>query len=151
MKKIKFVRYGGLSPVNHKKIYKEDHFHSPPKKKGIYAFIFPYIEHFLWVWKTDDHKKYSKRNRREFEYTGEIWTHFVNEATIIGCILEIKKDWVKIHTDDLGKCLDLVKKSDRRQLNKDDGLVELPRKINDPYKGLMSMSKDHLEVFIERV
>lgn len=46
---MNFVRFGGLSPV------KQDHyttgddktFHNPPRKKGNYAFPYPYIELFL--------------------------------------------------------------------------------------------------------
>lgn len=60
--KIKFVRFGDLSPIQHKKYVKnkphnksknyEDWdahlgFHSPPCRKGTYAFVYPYIERFL--------------------------------------------------------------------------------------------------------
>lgn len=49
-KKMTFVRYGGLSKVKYKK-RSDDFFHSPPKKKGIFAFVWPYIDDFLWAWK----------------------------------------------------------------------------------------------------
>lgn len=60
--KIKFVRYGDLSSIKHKKYVKnkinnkvkdyeewdgEIGFHSPPCKRGIYAFVYPYVEKFL--------------------------------------------------------------------------------------------------------
>lgn len=59
---ILFARYGTLSPVKHKKYFKNNlnnkqpdyefwdkdlGFHSPPCKKGVYAFVYPYIEKFL--------------------------------------------------------------------------------------------------------
>lgn len=47
-KNIKFARVGGLSPVKQKGYNKgEETFHSPPCKKGIYAFVHPYYEPFL--------------------------------------------------------------------------------------------------------
>jgi hypothetical protein len=48
MEKIVFVRFGGLSPVlqdQYKTVDKT--FHNPPRKKGIYAFPWPYVEKFL--------------------------------------------------------------------------------------------------------
>jgi hypothetical protein len=158
MKQIKFVRFGGLSPVNHKKFYKQDSFHSPPCKKGIYAFIFPYIEDFLWAWKvpgdgtTYTFSKYRKENRREFTYEGKLWVHWLDEARKLGLGLEYKKDWVKIHTSSLLELLKLIKQEDRVQL-KEKYNIGTHENIHDPYKrGLGGfMSKDHLEVFIERI
>ena len=159
MKKVEFVRFGGLSPVNHKEFYKQDSFHSPPKKKGIYAFIFPYIEDFLWAWKVkgndewkSNKKKYHKNNRRQFTHNGEIWCHFIDEARTLGCALDYKKEWVKVHTRDLKDLLKKIKQIDRIQL-KDEYSIGTHENIHDPYKrGLGGfMSKDHLEIFIERV
>jgi len=158
MKQIKFVRFGGLSPVNHKEFYKQDSFHSPPCKKGIYAFIFPYIEDFLWAWKvpgdgtTCTYNKYHKENRKEFTYKGELWVHWINEARKLGLGLEYKKDWVKIHTSNLLELFKLIKQEDRVQL-KEKYNIGAHENIHDPYKrGLGGfMSKDHLEVFIERI
>jgi hypothetical protein len=50
-KKLTFVTYGGLS-LTKQKGYKggreeDSTFHQPPSKKGIYAFVWPYIEKFL--------------------------------------------------------------------------------------------------------
>lgn len=48
--KILFMRFGGLSPVlqrGYKKTKNSPTFHSPPAAKGIYAFVWPYIEPFL--------------------------------------------------------------------------------------------------------
>jgi hypothetical protein len=49
MKKLKFVRYGGLSPVKQDQYTTGDDktFHNPPRRKGIYAFPYPYVEKFL--------------------------------------------------------------------------------------------------------
>jgi len=49
-KKIKFVRFGGLSSVKQKHYISDNSekgFHNPPRKKGIYAFPQNYIEKFL--------------------------------------------------------------------------------------------------------
>lgn len=43
---LRFVRYGGLSPVKQLS-YGKYTFHSPPARRGIYAFPWPYIERFL--------------------------------------------------------------------------------------------------------
>lgn len=43
---LKFVRYGNLNPVKQLG-YGKGTFHSPPAKKGIFAFPWPYIERFL--------------------------------------------------------------------------------------------------------
>ncbi len=160
MKKVKFIRFGGLSPVNHKKFYKMDTYHSPPKRKGIYCFIHPYIETFLIAWKVkhnDDYEKsfhkWYKREKRVFEYTGNIWVHYINEARQCGCVQEIKKEWVKIHTSDLKDVLAKVMHTDRVSLKHDLMMGDVGPDVIDPYKrGLNGwMSKDHLEVFIERI
>lgn len=44
---VTFIRFGGLSPINQKKSYKTDTFHSAPCKKGFYAFVSFLIEPFL--------------------------------------------------------------------------------------------------------
>lgn len=153
-KPMTFLRFGGLSKVNYKSIFGKETFHSPPAKKGIYAFIWPYMESFLWVWKLK-HKdgeseadwkkrknKYMKDNTKKFQYRGLLWCHFT-EYILDGIR---KGSWVQVHTDDLQKLLNKVKHDDRKALGSGVG-------IKDPYKtGLGgSMSKDHLEVFIEKV
>lgn len=49
MEKISFVRFGGLSPVAQDQYTagKNKTFHNPPRRKGLYAFPWPYIERFL--------------------------------------------------------------------------------------------------------
>ncbi len=55
MSKMQFVRFGGLSPVKqtHYDTSKDKPFHNPPRKHGLYAFPYPYIEKFL-LGATDD-------------------------------------------------------------------------------------------------
>jgi hypothetical protein len=46
--KIKFIRFGGLSPVIQEGYStKMKDFHSPPARRGFYSFVYPYIEPFL--------------------------------------------------------------------------------------------------------
>ena len=47
-KSLQFVTYGGLS-LNKQRGYdsRMDSFHKPPSKKGIYSFVWPYVEKFL--------------------------------------------------------------------------------------------------------
>ena len=148
-KKIKFVRYGGLSSVNHKKFYKTDTFHSPPAKKGIYAFIFPYIEDFLWMWKTKDDLtdlKFIRKNRKTFTYNGTLWVHWIKEAIKQGYGIEYSKEWVKIHSNNLIELFKIVQQNDRLYLKSKHIII-------DPYKNNIGgcISKDHLEIFIEKV
>jgi len=45
---MKFVRFGGLSPVYQEQYKTTDKsFHNPPRKKGCYAFVHGYIDLFL--------------------------------------------------------------------------------------------------------
>lgn len=49
-KKIKFARFGGLSPVKQKGYTtdpEERGFHTPPARNGFYAFIWPHYDFFL--------------------------------------------------------------------------------------------------------
>lgn len=47
-KKVRFARVGGLSSVKQKGYSPEmKSYHSPPARKGIYAFIYPYMDWFL--------------------------------------------------------------------------------------------------------
>jgi len=171
---IEFVRFGGLSQVNHKKFrkIKNGEYHTPPKNKGIYAFIYPYIENFLWAWKLDAskvlkhrtnenlslkeceriHTKFFKseyrRLRKKFKYNGYIWTHFIDIARKYDLGEEYIESWVKVHTNDMK----FILKKDRHETVK-YGVEVNPNLIINPYKrGLGGFfSKDHLEVFIEKV
>lgn len=175
---IEFVRFGGLSKVNHKKarrLKKDESYHVAPVNKGIYAFIFPYIEGFLWTWKIDTsklvkemdaddlslaerevkHKKFFKseyrRLRKKFKYKGYIWTHFTDLARKYRIGVDYSGEWVKVHTNDLPF---LLKKDKHETMRYHDGDIMLKSvSMVDPYKrGLGGYySRDHLEVFIEKV
>jgi len=57
-KDIQFVRYGGLSSVKQKGYdVNMPTFHSPPLRKGVYAFVWPYIEHYLLGKDTFDQRR----------------------------------------------------------------------------------------------
>jgi len=165
---IKFVRFGDLSKTNYKGFYGSEGQHSPPVKKGIYAFIWPYIEDFLWAWKikslhkfdgtekeyNKEFKKEYKKMRKVFTYSGEIWTHFIDEAMKEGLGLRYKDNWVKIHTDDLEYLFRKYKHQDiKYMMGQLDIFGSKVKPIADPYKrGLGgSMVKDYLEVFIEKI
>lgn len=163
--KLTFIRFGGLSSVNQKG-YKSSmpSFHSPPMRRGIYAMVVGSIEMFLvggnfnpnnskkkkdkkgnvlytnpgegkifedgkWITLKE---KYPPKPLRElkppkkFEYDGEIWSHLNiprNE------IIKEKGSW-KLST------MEAFKKAYKKEL----GVVKRQR-----------YSKDHLEVFIEKV
>lgn len=55
MSKMQFVRFGGLSPIKqtHYDTSKDKPFHNPPRKHGLYAFPYPYVEKYL-LGATDD-------------------------------------------------------------------------------------------------
>ena len=61
---MKFVRFGGLSPVKqtHYDTSDKKGFHNPPRKRGIYAFPYPYIEKFL-LGATDDPSNISHKTQ----------------------------------------------------------------------------------------
>ena len=161
---MKFIRFGGLSPVNHKKFYKTDSYHSPPCRKGIYAFIYPYVENFLISWKVNGvdvdanwkkrYDKFYRTNKKVFEHKGNIWVHFVEEAIKLNIDIEIKKEWVKVNTKDLKRLFSVVKHNRMAELKKDYILYGVGENfLKNPYKkGLGGFfCKDELEVFIERI
>jgi len=161
-KSIIFVRYGGLSKIDQKKYGISQNFHKAPANKGIFAFTWPYIEDFLWAWKvpfkegeTEDEqnkrlKKFIKNNRKKFTYSGWIWTHFENVPN--NMIKRRSGSWIEIHTSDFQKLFKKQKHTDMKGLDKN--LYGISKDIvKDPYKrGLGGfISRDHLEVFIEKI
>lgn len=153
---MQFSRHGGLSSVKYKKgsktgesyvhgitgdtIYDTwsiDGFHTPPAKKGIYAFISYYEEPFLVGWKLKEGEKFKYKR---FEYNGDIWCHLtevIKSGVREGC-------WVKTTTQELELAFKKYKHLLLTQLQ--SGHI-----IKDPYKrGLNGCySRDELEVFIE--
>jgi len=169
---ISFCRVGGLSSVRQKGYDASmPTFHSPPLRRGIYAFVWPHIEFFLlsgknsrigsmsskFSWLKDkegnriedgkdlgekywteldpkDDKWYyvKKKDMKYFEYYGEIWHHLeVRPKDVI----ERKGEWVKTSFDAYKKAI-IKEVGSRALMKKRDGYT---------------YSKDHLEVFIEKV
>ena len=195
---IQFVRFGGLSSVKQKGYNPSmPTYHAPPARRGIYAFVWPYIDVFLlgkdyfdprrmkWIKdeqgnkkKYDDSLPWDKeqgmsvfkdkkmkekwdelQERREkgekipkedfdkleqeqylaenskpkkFKYEGDIWHHLTvpNNA-----VLQRRGDWVKTSFGDYVKAL-----------FKEVGRIEEWKKRTG-----IGFTKDHLEVFIEKV
>ena len=173
--KIMFARWGGMNPKRDKDLEKkftksQDDgtpivgFHKAPEHKGIYAFIWPYVEPFLAAWNKEYRQKTGKKDEygedeerfkpiKKFQHHGDIWCHFVKEAKELGVGKEYKNTWVKIDTKDLPKLLSKVMARDIGSLQGDKWMRDKPdivRQIADPYKRGKGgfMSKDHLEVFI---
>lgn len=177
--KIMFARWGGMNPTRKKDLEKnafksEENgnpiisFHYPPEHRGIYAFIWPYIEPFLAAWnkeyryktgKKDEHGEDEERMKpiKKFQHHGDIWCHFVQEAKEQGVGKEYKKSWVKVDTKDLPMLLGKVMAKDIKQLKQPSWWTDnkgYKGIVKDPYKrgrvggGLSKMEKDHLEVFI---
>lgn len=156
MEKMVFARVGGLSAHKYKKKKKVTNpdeeesgfvntFHSPPVKKGVYAFIWPYIEPFLWAWSETNQKEEKINGIRKFTYEGDLWCHFT-EFVDVGH--EFNGSWVKIHTSELPALLRKVNHADSKELAKDG--ITLPTNAYKRGRGGY-MSRDHLEVFIEKV
>jgi hypothetical protein len=179
MKRMTFVRIGGLSSVNYKKTQKNNRHtfefaNRPPKKRGVYAFIFPYVESFYWKWKCKynhvgedefgdelwrmDKKDFHVMGYRKFQYEGWLWCHFKSVLDDIDD-REVSGNWVKVHTSELPQIIRKINHEDCKQLitgNCDPSFSTNMTGIKFPknaYKrgqgGYMSM--DHFEVFIEKV
>ena len=144
MKKIEFIRWGDLSQQNHKEFIKENTFHSPPLKKGIYVFHSDWIEYFLVAWKDD----FAKMKPKRFQYSGKIWTHLYYPDSAVSYFRQ-KGSWHETSTE----WLPTLFKIDVKMMNKD---------INSRYKRLCPewqweqkaykhTSYDHLELFIEKI
>jgi len=146
-KQIVFARFGGLSPVKYERKNTFSSFHKAPSKKGIYAFLYPYIESFLWVWNETKYKNIKERKDRirKFTYNGPIWCHFTEHFPHYAH----NGSWVCISMDEYKKVLKKVVHADIKWLKEHE--CEFAGRIRNPYKrGLGGgMGKDHLEVFIE--
>lgn len=157
-----FARFGHMNPKRDKTKearFSKEGFHSAPENKGIYAFIWPYIELFLVAWNDAYQTKTGRKdefdceiiqfkNIKKFQHHGEVWCHFVDQARKFGVGLQYKNSWVKIHTINLPLLLQKTIAQDCKSLKQ----YGFKQKISDPYKrgkgyGL-TMTKDHLEVFI---
>ena len=165
-KPIKFARWGGLSPVKQRGYDPSmPTFHSPPARKGIYAFVWPYIDIFLLTGDFANNHKWKKTGKiltypgtdytepetklhkcRQFTYTGDLW-HHLGESVFGANILQIKGSWCLTTFDDyvtaLGKELHKMKVG--HKYDKKSPLSGMS--TNNPTFG---WCKDHLEVFIEK-
>jgi len=73
-KNIKFARFGGLSSVKQKGYnINMEGYHSPPSRRGIYAFLYPYYEPFLlgadeYSGINTKHSKFERVKNKDGEY-----------------------------------------------------------------------------------
>ena len=164
-KQIKFCRWGGLSPVKQKGYDpKMPTFHSPPMRKGIYAFVWPYIETFLLTGKTGNNHVWSKETSysekwkcegeilkpsRIFVYDGDLW-HHLGEHLRSKEIKRRKGSWVKTSYNKYCKalCKELHTTKSSYFNNHHKWGYDTRCSSNNPTWG---WSMDHLEVFIERI
>jgi len=166
---LKFHRYGSLNAINYKPIFRkapaQEGFHTPPVKKGIYAFPQHIDESFLWAWKFPRKKGESEEERsarfvkwhrdihRTFEYDGMIWHHL--NTRITDPILEWQGSWILTDIRTYKKCLQVQYARDLRQTHQPiwpgDSSYRCPNRYN-PYRANPNfrISIDHLEVFIEK-
>ena len=170
MKEFEFIRWGGLSPVNQKKRFVPDKilnnnktdlgisstFHRPPCRKGIYAFIPGFIEIFLVAWKIYDNdnslKKEYKHSRR-FQHVGKVWTHiYIIDPKIR--YYRKRDSWYETDTESLHKIIFLEKWNLSKSITskKEDEWCRVNCKSFQDFKRAWKIySKDHFEVFIERL
>ena len=140
--KIQFIRWGGLSSVRQEGYQAiSESFHTPPARRGIYAFVWPYIEPFLLggtkmipQYKQDEidniwtNKCFSAKaiKPKKFSYSGDIWCHLNIPGNKV---LQHKNSWIKVTFETF-----------KHYFFKET--VRVKRQF---------YSKDHLEVFIEKV
>jgi|WetSurMetagenome_2_1015567.scaffolds.fasta_scaffold221424_2 hypothetical protein len=154
---IKLIRYGGLSPK------KQEHgcfeggvYYGPPRRKGIYAFIYPHMDLFFVSWCDRGQQEVIHRGPRTFWYEGPIWTHLSTQKEKQDEI-EWVGSWREVHTDYLKELYKRNKHEDTKELMHECRRITIGKyfpkagqPIIDPYKrGLRGfMSEDHLEVYI---
>ena len=173
-KLIRFARWGGLSSVKQNGYDPVmPTFHSPPRRRGIYAFIWPYIETFLLGGYTENQHKWNKgltvrideetseviqepygslKPPRIFDYEGDIWHHFGNHLHPTK-IIEKKGSWYNSTFENFVEALRKELHSMKSQSFNSEKSSEskrgwFPFSTNNPAHG---WSKDNLEVFIEKV
>lgn len=163
-KPIRFCRWGGLSSVNQKGYNPSmPTFHSPPCRRGIYAFVWPYIDLFLLTGGFDNNHKWNKEGTEDsclqkpriFDYNGELW-HHLGEHLSPTKHLCVKGSWYKTSFNDYIKALRKCFHSMVSINFNCDRILKNPEKknwcvwymTNNPTIGY---TKDELEVFIEKV
>jgi len=136
---MNFVRWGNLNKVSHKKAFKQEGYHKPPLKKGIYVFHPKFIELFLVAWKFEQ----SDLKRHSFEYEGKIWTHLFHHHPEITYYRQ-SKEWYETDTKCLEKLFSLEVKERSKEINKDKIMASKWLKHAWKY-----MCMDSFELFIE--
>lgn len=172
MKKLKFIRWGGLSPVIQKERFVPDSkleefkknspnftgsYHRPPCRKGCYAFPENIIEMFLVAWKIYE-KEYDEEGNsklkkqflhpKKFTYSGKLWTHIYIVDPEIKYYRK-RDSWYETDTDSY----ELLLKKYQWQLSKEistDYVFNI-KEFSHFVKGWKHFSKDSFEVFIERI
>ena len=76
-KEFTFITYGGLSLTKQRGYGVKDTFHAPPSRKGIYAFVWPYIERFL-LGGYQHPKERGKRTRNRIQYVRDKEGNIIN-------------------------------------------------------------------------
>ena len=172
-KPIRFTRWGGLSSVKQKGYNPAmPTFHSPPCRRGIYAFVWPYIETFLLGGYGDNQQKWNKgeirvveetgqiieepygslKPPRNFDYEGDIWHHsgrFLHPNKII----QKRGSWYKTTFENFIEALrknlhDMKCHSFNSEKAAESKRGYYPAPTNNPTHGWV---KDDIEVFIEKV
>jgi hypothetical protein len=152
MKKLILARYGGLSPKKQHHYVsneKDMSFHTAPERKGIYAFLWPYIDLFL-LSGTDKFIYSSEKRKREqlpykyrkFTVEGDIWTHINIHPKYEYVVKERKGSWVRIDSEDFVK---VFKKEYLKNIKEAKEWTGKKDKIKNPY---LFITTDHLEIFI---
>lgn len=117
-------------------------FHSPPVKRGTYAFPEGMPEFFLVCW-----KDYKRLRKHEIRWSKpDLWCHFRDEALVLGVpILEVSGSWVRVHTRDYKKLLRKAIKNDIKEHFEDlPGIhYTIPHRSLGRY-----LSLDRYEVFL---
>jgi hypothetical protein len=174
---LKFARLGGLSPVKYHRAKPgadPSFSYPPPRRKGLYAFIWPYLSPFFYMWKVSkilnkkgietyneekdcqtlaSNKMFHAIGYRVFEYEGPVWTHLAVPN-------EWPRAWTKVTTQELRILLAkekrlLAKDLMKSYLDETWSRQRMPVSqaiCDDPFKrGRNGMyAKDHLEIFIEK-
>jgi hypothetical protein len=137
--------------------FNKDSYHSPPQKRGLYAFPQYRLETFLTHWDSNKvtikHCNVGKPNEsyrmRVKKYVTikynkpTLWCHFIDEAKELKVDIRVNKYWVLINSCDYLKVLALWERKRTKQIRKEMGKNNILVKHCYPYS-----SKDDLEVFL---
>lgn len=164
MKKLTFIRYGGLSSVVQKG-YRADMpgFHSPPARRGIYAFPWPYVEHFLlgsitfvptrMVWVRDKDGNRIGYGHPDYEsFSGKVFSCIDGGNYFLARHIKPKKftyDGDIWHHIQVPRRAIILEKGGWFLSRMEDYREVLPKEVSSIKRHNCVM--DHLEVFLEKV